>query len=90
MANLSIVIPVYNAERTIESLCNTLLDLYAEQQELEARLQAVPGGDHTLRRNAHSVGQSNHTAGNEPLAAFRTVRRSDFREDCQTDSSGIA
>jgi undecaprenyl-phosphate 4-deoxy-4-formamido-L-arabinose transferase len=35
MANLSIVIPVYNAEKTIESLCKTLMDLYAEQHSLE-------------------------------------------------------
>lgn len=35
MATLSIVIPVYNAEKTIESLCNTLIDLYSEQYELE-------------------------------------------------------
>lgn len=32
---VSIVIPVYNAEKTIESLCNTLLDLYAKKHELE-------------------------------------------------------
>jgi undecaprenyl-phosphate 4-deoxy-4-formamido-L-arabinose transferase len=35
MANLSIVIPVYNAEKTIESLCKTLIDLYVEQHTLE-------------------------------------------------------
>ncbi len=35
MANLSIVIPVYNAEKTIESLCNTLIALYSEQHSLE-------------------------------------------------------
>ena len=28
MVKLSIVIPVYNAEKTIESLCRTLMDLY--------------------------------------------------------------
>lgn len=32
---VSIVIPVFNAEKTIESLCNTLLHLYAEKYELE-------------------------------------------------------
>ncbi len=32
---LSIVIPVYNAERTIESLCKTLLDLYGSLFHLE-------------------------------------------------------
>lgn len=32
---LSIVIPVYNAERTIESLCKTLMDLYCSRFGLE-------------------------------------------------------
>lgn len=32
---LSIVIPVYNAEKTIESLCNTLMDLYGSRYSLE-------------------------------------------------------
>lgn len=35
MTRLSIVIPVYNAEKTIESLCNTLIDLYAKTFTLE-------------------------------------------------------
>lgn len=35
MASLSIVIPLYNAEKTVESLCKTLIDLYAGQHELE-------------------------------------------------------
>lgn len=35
MTDLSIVIPVYNAEKTIESLCNTLMDLYAKRYRLE-------------------------------------------------------
>src|SRR5512138_1380337 len=35
MEKLSIVIPVYNAEHTIEPLCKTLVDLYAEQYCLE-------------------------------------------------------
>lgn len=35
MTKLSIVIPVYNAEKTIESLCNTLIDLYAQDYSLE-------------------------------------------------------
>jgi undecaprenyl-phosphate 4-deoxy-4-formamido-L-arabinose transferase len=35
MIALSIVIPVYNAAKTIESLCNTLIDLYGEQYDLE-------------------------------------------------------
>lgn len=35
MKNISIIIPVYNAEKTIESLCNTLIDLYAEKYRLE-------------------------------------------------------
>lgn len=35
MIALSIVIPVYNGAKTIESLCNTLIDLYAERFDLE-------------------------------------------------------
>jgi undecaprenyl-phosphate 4-deoxy-4-formamido-L-arabinose transferase len=35
MTSLSIVIPVYNAEKTIESLCKTLIDLYAARFRLE-------------------------------------------------------
>ena len=35
MSKLSVVIPVYNAEKTIESLCNTLIDLYADAFDLE-------------------------------------------------------
>lgn len=35
MTRLSIVIPVYNAEKTIESLCNTLISLYGKQYALE-------------------------------------------------------
>lgn len=35
MIALSIVIPVYNAAKTIESLCNTLIDLYGKEYDLE-------------------------------------------------------
>ena len=35
MIRLSIVIPVYNAEKTIESLCYTLIDLYGKSHALE-------------------------------------------------------
>lgn len=35
MTKLSIVIPVYNAEKTIESLCKTLVDLYGQRFRLE-------------------------------------------------------
>jgi len=35
MIALSIVIPVYNAAKTIESLCNTLIDLYSSVYNLE-------------------------------------------------------
>ena len=35
MIALSIVIPVYNAAKTIESLCNTLIDLYSSAYDLE-------------------------------------------------------
>jgi len=47
MANLSIVIPVYNAEKTIESLCNTLIHLYAQQHELEIVLVNDNSSDST-------------------------------------------
>lgn len=33
--NISIVIPVYNAEKTVESLCKTLIDLYGRKYFLE-------------------------------------------------------
>jgi undecaprenyl-phosphate 4-deoxy-4-formamido-L-arabinose transferase len=35
MTRLSIVIPVFNAEKTIESLCNTLIDLYGTRFNIE-------------------------------------------------------
>lgn len=35
MATLSIVIPLYNSEKTVESLCKTLMDLYSGQHDLE-------------------------------------------------------
>lgn len=35
MTRISIVIPVYNAEKTIESLCNTLMSLYSGRFDLE-------------------------------------------------------
>jgi undecaprenyl-phosphate 4-deoxy-4-formamido-L-arabinose transferase len=35
MKKISIVIPVYNAEKTIESLCKTLINLYSEKHLLE-------------------------------------------------------
>ncbi len=35
MTRLSVVIPVYNAEKTIESLCYTLIDLYSTKYFLE-------------------------------------------------------
>lgn len=35
MRSLSIVIPVYNAEQTIERLCRQLIDLYGERYDLE-------------------------------------------------------
>jgi undecaprenyl-phosphate 4-deoxy-4-formamido-L-arabinose transferase len=38
MTKLSIVIPVYNAEKTIESLCYTLIDLYSKKYSLEVVL----------------------------------------------------
>lgn len=33
--NISVVIPVYNAEKTVESLCKTLIDLYGRKYFLE-------------------------------------------------------
>jgi len=35
MVTLSIVIPVYNAERTVETLCNALIYLYARSYQLQ-------------------------------------------------------
>ncbi len=35
MLKLSLVIPVYNAEKTIESLCKTIIDLYSQNHILE-------------------------------------------------------
>lgn len=35
MKNISIIIPVYNSELTIEPLCNTLINIYAQRYRLE-------------------------------------------------------
>lgn len=45
MTALSIVIPVYNAEKTIESLCKTLIDLYAGKFRLGIILVNDCSGD---------------------------------------------
>lgn len=45
MIGLSIVIPIYNAEKTIESLCKTLIDLYRKQFRLELVLVNDNSGD---------------------------------------------
>ena len=47
MISLSIVIPVYNAEKTIEQLCNTLITLYANKYLLEIILVNDNSCDHT-------------------------------------------
>lgn len=47
MKNVSIVIPVYNAERTIESLCKTLIDLYSQRYRLEIILVNDNSSDST-------------------------------------------
>jgi undecaprenyl-phosphate 4-deoxy-4-formamido-L-arabinose transferase len=55
MISLSIVIPVYNAERTIEQLCNTLITLYANKYPLEIVLVNDNSSDRTdiLCRSLH-------------------------------------
>lgn len=47
MIRLSVVIPVYNAEKTIEPLCNTLITLYATKHLLEIILVNDNSSDHT-------------------------------------------
>ncbi|NJD90150.1 MAG: glycosyltransferase family 2 protein [Geobacter sp.] len=47
MISLSIVIPVYNAEKTIEHLCNSLVALYAKEHRLEVVLVNDNSSDHT-------------------------------------------
>lgn len=47
MTDLSVVIPVYNAERTIASLCETLISLYATAYRLEIILVNDGSRDHS-------------------------------------------
>lgn len=56
MKSISIVIPVYNAEKTIESLCKTLIDLYSECYTLEIVLVNDNSHDSTdiICRRLHS------------------------------------
>lgn len=57
MIRVSIVIPVYNAEKTIESLCNTLIDLYGSQFALEIVLVNDNSKDstHLICRRLHET-----------------------------------
>jgi len=52
---VSIVIPVYNAERTIESLCGSLLELYGDQYDMEIILVNDNSRDssHLICRRLH-------------------------------------
>lgn len=52
---LSIVIPVYNAEKTIESLCKTLIDLYGRRYRLEIVLvnDCSRDSSHLICRRLH-------------------------------------
>lgn len=69
MTRLSIVIPVYNAEKTIESLCNTLLDLYSRAYEMEIVLV----NDYS-RDSTHLICQRLHEAHPEAIAYIRLAR----------------
>lgn len=57
MTRLSIVIPVYNAEKTIESLCNTLINLYGKRFTFEIVLVNDNSQDstHLICRRLHET-----------------------------------
>ena len=75
MTRLSIVIPVYNAEKTIESLCKTLLDLYGETY----RLEIVLVNDNS-RDSTHVVCTRLHREHPETVTYVRLARN--FGEHC--------
>lgn len=69
MIKLSIVIPVYNAEKTIESLCNTLVDLYGRQYRLEIVLVNDNSQDST-----HLICSRLHRSHPETITYLRLAR----------------
>jgi glycosyltransferase involved in cell wall biosynthesis len=69
MTKLSVVIPVYNAEMTIESLCNTLIDLYASRFQLEIVLVNDFSKDST-----HSICRRIHETQPEMVSYLRLAR----------------
>ncbi|WP_243372313.1 glycosyltransferase family 2 protein [Geotalea sp. SG265] len=75
MTRLSIVIPVYNAEKTIESLCKTLFDLYGSRFELEIVLV-----NDNSRDSSHIICRRLHEAYPESLTYIRLARN--FGEHC--------
>src|SRR6185369_1082913 len=75
MKSLSIIIPVYNAEMTIESLCNTLVDLYADKYELELVLV-----NDNSRDSSHLICQRLQQEQPEKIVYLRLSRN--FGEHC--------
>lgn len=69
MPGLSLVIPVYNAERTIASLCQTLISLYANAYRLEIIL--INDGS---RDNSHSLCLELHRAHPDIVTYLRLSR----------------
>lgn len=69
MTGLSIVIPVYNAEKTIESLCKTLIDLYGKSFRLEIVLVNDNSSD-----SSHLICRRLHEEGRETVTYVRLAR----------------
>jgi len=69
MLKLSIVIPVYNAEKTIESLCTTLIDLYGQQFSLEIVLANDNSQD-----SSHLICSRLHRTHPETITYLRLAR----------------
>ena len=69
MKRLSIVIPVYNAASTIESLCKTLIDLYGKQYALEIVLV----NDYS-RDSSHAICLRLHRENPELITYIRFAR----------------
>jgi glycosyltransferase involved in cell wall biosynthesis len=69
MTKVSIVIPVYNAEKTIESLCNTLIQLYGAQTNLEIVLVNDCSSDST-----DIICQRLHSSHREVITYLRLSR----------------
>ncbi|HEY6009577.1 MAG TPA: glycosyltransferase family 2 protein, partial [Geobacteraceae bacterium] len=75
MTRLSIVIPVYNAEKTIESLCKTLIDLYGHDFRLEIVLVNDNSSD-----SSHVICRRLHEECRETITYLRLARN--FGEHC--------